>query len=78
MRAIALLAVLLVVGFLVYRQLGPVATPGHDSGSSAAGVETPAVPTTANDLQRFDREMNDFVRDAAADRERTMREREGR
>ena len=78
MRLIGLLAVLLVIGFLVYRQIGPDSTPRQDPSSAGVDGDTPRVPTTANDLQRFDDEMNRFIRDAAADRERKSRDLEGK
>lgn len=67
MRMILLLAALLIVGLLVYRQLDTgVSTPPADLEAEQGQLQAPRVPTNPEDLPSFERDMNQFMDDAAA------------
>ena len=71
MRMIGLLLALLLVGWLVYGQLNLNAPPAVVNGTENG---TPRVPTTPQQLQQFDRDINQFVTDSAAERTRQIEE----
>lgn len=71
MKMIGLLLALLVVGWLVYGQLNlsapsAIVTDENDT--------TPRVPTTPQQLEQFDQDINQFVIDSAAERTRQIEE----
>ncbi len=70
MRLIGLLMALLVVGWLVYGQLNLSVPPTVVSDDNGA----PRVPTTPQQLEQFDQDINQFVIDSAAERARKIEE----
>lgn len=70
MKMIGLLMALLVVGWLVYGQLNLSVPPAVVSDDNAA----PRVPTTPQQLEQFDQDINQFVIDSAAERARQIEE----
>ena len=80
MRMISMLLALLIIGLLVYKQLGGDA--GKQAGATAqpAGVEAPAVPqvpTKPEDVKKFATQMNQFVEDEAKKRNSEIEAAEG-
>lgn len=71
MKMIGLLLALLVVGWLVYGQLNLSAPPAVVNDNEDG---TPRVPATPQQLQQFDRDINQFVTDSAAERARQIEE----
>ena len=71
MKMIGLLMALLVVGWLVYGQLN-LATPPTLVDNNENGA--PRVPTTPQQLEQFDQDINQFVIDSAAERARQIEE----
>ncbi len=71
MKLIGLLMALLVVGWLVYGQLN-ISSPPAVVNENEEG--TPRVPTTPQQLQQFDQDINQFVTDSAAERARQIEE----
>lgn len=66
MRLIILLASLLIVGLLIYRQVGPgsdlqIEEPVENSNSSV-----PKVPVRPQDVQKFGQDITRFMNDAAS------------
>lgn len=70
MKMIGLLLALLLVGWLVYGQLNISAPPAVVIDDNA----TPRVPTTPQQLEQFDQDINQFVIDSAAERTRQIEE----
>jgi hypothetical protein len=75
MKLISLLIVLLLIGFLVKKQL--------DSGSSSTeydeiieskNLSTPKVPSSPKGVKKFDVEINDFMKESAEEKERKLEE----
>ncbi len=71
MKMIGLLLALLMVGWLVYGQLN-ISSPPAVVNENEEG--TPRVPTTPQQLQQFDQDINQFVTDSAAERARQIEE----
>lgn len=72
MRLIAVLLTLLIVGFLVQKQLGGGDVEYPDSASESTREGVPRVPTTPGQVQAFEAQMNEFVVDEAARRAAEM------
>ncbi len=72
MRMIILLAALAVVGLLVAKQIGPSDAPPASRKVATEMPEPPEVPTTVNEIPPFEAQMNDFMQDAARQRQREM------
>ena len=67
MRLIVLLVSILIVGLLIYRQVGPgtdhqIEEPAEYSNSSA-----PKIPVKPQDVQKFGQDMGKYMNDAASD-----------
>jgi len=68
MRLVALLIAVLVVGMLVYKQLGQSPTSSSVPSATGESSEVPRVPTTVQEIKPFETEINDFMQDEAARR----------
>ncbi len=78
MRLIALLLVMLVILFVVYKQTGDVSNTQVMNTPKSYGVNIPEAPSNPQDLQKFKGQMNDFIQDAAEDRKRKIEEATGK
>ncbi|MBQ0919921.1 hypothetical protein KBW71_15900 [Hydrogenophaga aromaticivorans] len=79
MRMVALLVALLVVGLLVARQLGggsPAQVQKPDAISDVAVPAVPAVPTRPQDVPGFERQVEGYVNDLAAERAKQLEQAE--
>lgn len=79
MRMVALLLALLVVGLLVARQMGggaPTQVKKPEAISDVAVPAMPAVPTKPQDLPEFERQVEGYVSDLAAERAKQMEQAE--
>lgn len=71
MRMILILASLLIVALLAYRQLD-LGSPGADNGKASemiggnAGTQLPKVPVKPQDVQAFGKQINAYVENAEA------------
>jgi len=72
MRLIALLIALLLVGLLVYQQLGSHARGKAESIPAVRNSNAPKVPDTINGTRQFGAKMNDYVKKQAAQREKAI------
>lgn len=69
MRMIFLLAALLIVGLLIYRQLDTPAPDGDSDMDEGRGeMQVPRVPTNPEDLPSFEQDINEFMEESAAQR----------
>lgn len=66
MKFISLLIALLIVGFLIKKQLNPSPTNAElKDAFSSENVTIPNVPTHPNDVQKFEHDINEFMLDSA-------------
>ena len=75
MRLVALLLALLVVGLLVARQLdggSPAQVQKPEAISDVAVPAVPAVPTRPQDVPGFERQVEGYVNDLAAERAKQL------
>lgn len=62
MRFLGIIIALVIIGFLVQRQLaGPSATTPPET--TATGVQPPSVPQTVQDVPKFESDMNAYMKD---------------
>lgn len=71
MRLIVLLLVLLIVGWLVHRQLAVAPAPPVELPGNGAS-EVPRVPQRPQDLPAFEQQLQQFMHDSAAERRREL------
>lgn len=79
MRLVVLLLALLVVGLLVARQLGggsPDQVQKPEAISDVAVPAVPVVPTRPQDVPGFERQVEGYVNDLAAERAKQMEQAE--
>jgi len=79
MRLVVLLLALLVVGLLVARQLNggaPAQVQKPEAISDVAVPAVPAVPTKPQDVPGFERQVEGYVNDLAAERAKQMEQAE--
>ena len=79
MRLVVLLLALLVVGLLVARQLGgdaPAQVQKPEAISDVAVPAVPAVPTRHQDVPGFERQVEGYVNDLAAERAKQLEQAE--
>jgi hypothetical protein len=79
MRLVVLLLALLVVGLLVARQLGggaPAQVQKPAAVSDVAVPTVPAVPRRLQDVPGFERQVEGYVNDLAAERARQLEQAE--
>lgn len=62
MKLISLLIALLIIGGLIYKQLGNSASKQEQEIQALSeSVDAPKVPTKPQDVNKFDSQMNDFM-----------------
>ena len=76
MRMVALLLALLVVGLLVARQLGGGAPAQVQKPEAISDVAVPAVPVRPQDVPGFERQVEGYVNDLAAERAKQLEQAE--
>jgi hypothetical protein len=76
MRLVALLLAFLVVGLLVARQLGGGAPARVEQPAALSDVAVPAVPVRPQDVPGFERQVEGYVNDLAAERARQLEQAE--
>jgi hypothetical protein len=62
------LIALLIVGMLLYQQLGPGAIQEIDQAQIIPDTNAPRIPTSPKDVEQFGADMNDYINEAAAKR----------
>ena len=72
MRMIVILLALLMVGLLVYQQLGGLSDRSIDPPGGEAGAEVPRVPQRPQDLPAFEQQMHQFMQDSAEERRQRL------
>ena len=77
MRLILLLVVVLIAGLIVVRQLGGGGRSNTEGATAVERTSAPQVPTKARDVKQFESQMNDFVMDNAAKRNKEIDEATG-
>ena len=77
MRLILLLIAVLIAGLIVVRQLGDSNSPKMEGATAVESTNAPQVPTNVRDVKQFESQMNDFVMDNAAKRNREIDEATG-
>jgi len=76
MRMVALLLALLVVGLLVARQLDGGSPAQGQKPEAISDVAVPAVPTRPQDVLGFERQVEGYVNDLAAERAKQLEQAE--
>lgn len=76
MRLVLMLIALLIVGLLVYKQMGSQPPPQSEAAQSASGPDTPAVPSNPNDIQQFRSDMDKYMQQEAEKRAAAIEEAE--
>lgn len=74
MRLIFLLLALLIIGMLIYNQLGKKEVLDPNAISTESKVEAPKIPTSPKDLQKFKKDMNQYMKDVSENRAKEMEE----
>lgn len=75
MKLISLLIALVIVGFLVKTQLDSSSSNAeYDEITNNTNIEVPKVPTAPKDVQKFEKDMNQFMDDAADKRAKEIDE----
>lgn len=72
MRSIVVLLALLIVGLLVYQQLGGLPGRSVEPVDSETGPEIPRVPQRPQDLPAFEQQMQQFMQDSAEERRQRL------
>lgn len=72
MRMILILLSLLIVGLLVYQQIGGLPDRSIDLPTGEAAVEIPRVPQRPQDLPAFEQQMQQFMHDSAEERRQRL------
>ncbi len=78
MRLISLLLAMLVILFVLYKQLGGSSESRVEHAPSGDSVGVPQVPTRPQDVPAFKDRMDDFMQDAAEERARKIEEATGK
>ncbi|HAX18880.1 MAG TPA: hypothetical protein DCY64_01190 [Hydrogenophaga sp.] len=76
MRLVVLLLALLVVGLLIARQLGGDAPAQVEKPDAISDVAVPAVPVRPQDVPGFERQVEGYVNDLAAERAKQLEQAE--
>jgi hypothetical protein len=78
MRLLSLLVTLLVIGLLLYKQLGgQTSKPVADVPQSVSVGSLPNVPSRPEDVAKFGQQMDAFMQNSNADMERKLKQAEG-
>ncbi len=73
MRIISLLIALLIIGFLVNKQLDSNSSSReYEDIISNENITVPKVPTAPNGIQKFEKDMNEFMLNAADQRAKEL------
>lgn len=72
MRIIVILVALLIVGFLISRQVGTRPSGKVDKSVENVAVEVPKIPVKPQDVRAFGQQMNTFLKDKASERAKTI------
>ena len=72
MRMIVILLALLIVGLLVYQQLGGLPSRTIDPVDDETGPEVPRVPQRPQDLPAFEQQKHQFMQDSAEERRQRL------
>ena len=72
MRLILLLAAVLIVGLLLYWQIGGIPDRSIEVPAAGSGPEVPRVPQRPQDLPVFDEQMQQFMQDTGEQRRRQL------
>lgn len=72
MRMMVVLLALLVVGLLVARQLGDGPPAKVKQPAAVSDVAVPAMPVRPEDVREFERQVEGYVNDLAAERAKQM------
>ncbi|MFT6266782.1 MAG: hypothetical protein ACJAWS_002946 [Oleiphilaceae bacterium] len=75
MKFISLLIALLIIGFLVKKQLDPSSSnTEYEDMISNESIAVPKVPTVPKEVQKFEKDINQFMLDAADQRAKGVEE----
>ena len=77
MRFLSLIITILIIGVLAYKQLGKESSEDSTSVNSTS-LDVPKVPTKPNEVQAFEKQINDFVNATAKETARRVEEAEGK
>lgn len=72
MKMISLLLALLIVGYLVLQQINKPATESSTAGNSPTELAPPKVPQRTQDVPKFEQDINQFMDDAKAKRDKDL------
>ncbi len=72
MRLILMLTALLLVGLLLYRQLGDVQDSPAITPTSDTHLEVPRVPQRVQDVPAFEQQMQNFMLETSEERRRQI------
>ncbi len=68
MRLVIILIALLLVGLLVYKQIGPREVQQSEALKELSNSSAPKVPTTPDDVKEFGTQMNEYMNEEAEKR----------
>jgi len=75
MKFISLLIALLIIGFLVKKQLDSSSSnPEYEAMINNENLTARKVPTAPKDVQKFEKDINEFMLNAADQRKKEMEE----
>ncbi len=74
MKLISLLIGLLLIIYLMSKQLAPPAVSVTDNSLQQEGITLPQVPVSPKDLKKFETDMNNFVQESALKRDAALEE----
>ncbi|TVZ40960.1 hypothetical protein P886_0296 [Alteromonadaceae bacterium 2753L.S.0a.02] len=77
MRLIILLLAVVIIGLIVSKQLSSGKPQDSGQTDTTSSIDTPKVPSAPQDVPKFEKQINEFMIDAAAERDKKMREQEG-
>jgi hypothetical protein len=72
MRLILMVVVLLIVGLLLYRQMGEIQRPADASPAIGTDRPVPRVPQRVQELPAFEQQMQGFLLESAEERRRQI------
>lgn len=78
MRLIAILLALLIVGFLINKQMGPRSDKKMEDAQTVSDPSAPRVPTNPGEGNQFGAQMDDYMKKEAAKRAEAIEAAESR
>jgi hypothetical protein len=75
-RIIATLLALLIVGFLIYKQLGSGSVQQKQETHAVSGMGVPQVPTNPNEIEQFGTQMDSYMKEEAEKRAAAIKDAE--